>query len=898
MSAPPPSAAVSVTSAAASAGELPHAAGAAAVMAALATAETGLTAQEAQVRLHQHGANELPPVQPRPAWRRLLSQFNNVLIYLLLGSGVISLLLGHGVDAGVIFAVVLINGLVGFIQEGRAEAALRSILAMTRTQCRVLRDGAVVVRDSSGLVPGDVVVLQPGDRVPADLRLFFVRDLRTDESALTGESQPVSKRIASLAVSTPLAERDNLAFMGTLAVAGTGNGVVVATGSRTEIGAINALVQQGQLPDTPLQRQLRQFAQQLTVGILGATGLILLFGVLVRQYTFADMFQAAIGIAVASIPEAIPAVVTVTLAIGVMRMARRKALVRRLPAVEVLGSVDVICSDKTGTLTTHQMTVREVVTADASPWTVDHNAATATLRSAAEVAVLCNDAQAQETPEGRLLEGDPTETALLGFAMDLGLSPEALRAARPRRDLLPFHAEQRFMATRHGDTPDGDWLAVKGAPEVLLRVCTRQAHDAGEQPLDSAFWHTQVEDLARQGMRVMALARGPAPAGELQPDTVLRDLTLVALAGISDPPRPEARGAIARCHSAGIRVKMITGDNPVTAAAIGRELGLADTSVLTGPQLDAMAPEDLAEAVESVDIFARTSPANKLDLVRALQGRGHVVAMTGDGVNDAPALRTADIGIAMGQRGTDAAREAGDFVLTDDNFTVIADAVEEGRTVFDNIHKSIAYILPTSLAEATVITAAILLGVVLPITPAQVLWVNMTTAITLSLALVFEAPESNVMRRPPRDPAAAMVSLELLRRLILVAGTGAFIVFQLFSRDLAAGGSLEHARAVAVTTLVFIEIVYLFNCRFLHQSVLHPRVWSNPVPVILAVSAVLVLQAAFVYLPLMRNLFDVAPLSLVDWGGIAVATTSVLLVVEVEKAWTRWRLARQPQAAP
>ena len=888
-----------------------------AVAAVLQVSQSGLDSAEVADRRQRYGPNRLPLAPPRPAWLRFLSQFHNVLLYLLIGSGIISLLLDHLVDSGVIFAVVLINGIVGYIQEGRAEAALRAILSMTRTRARVLRDGSLQEIDSEELVPGDMVVLNAGDRVPADLRLVQVKGLQCNESALTGESQPVNKQPAPLAPGTDLAERTNMAYMGTLVSGGQARGLVCRTGINTQIGSINTLVQQVRWPRTPLQNQLQRFAGQLTVAILVLAASVMAFGIYLRGYEFADMFQVAIGIAVASIPEAIPAVVTVTLAIGVMRMARRKVLVRRLPAVEVLGSVDVICSDKTGTLTSNIMTLRELVTAShtytveaaGSPGkeTAQHSSDTGSggqvyrdgepgavsagedwqLLAAARVAALCNDAVISGDGPQRELQGDPTETALLVFALHAGLKAAQLRSEHLRLDHVPFEAEHRFMATLHRDSKGESWLAVKGAPERLLDSCTRQLGDRGPEPLQHGYWQEQLERLGRNGMRVLALAMKTAHDGQpMAHDQVLDGLMLVGLAGISDPPRPEAITAVANCHSAGIRVKMITGDKPVTAAAIGHELGLDAGAVLTGRELDTMDEDQLAGAVESVDVFARTSPANKLQLVEALQKRHHVVAMTGDGVNDAPALRKANIGVAMGEKGTDAAREASDFVLMDDNFASIAEAVSQGRTVFDNIHKSIVFILPTSMAEATVITAAVLMGLVLPITPAQVLWVNMTTAITLSLALVFEAGEANVMSRPPRDTRSAILSRQMMLRLMLVAASGALIVFLLFRHYLAQGADVEYARAVAVTALVFVESFYLLNCRFLYHSIFSAHMLRNPMPVIVAIAAVMLLQLGFCYLPIMQRLFEVAPIAAGDWLLIAASASTILFVVELEKAVT------------
>lgn len=888
------------------------------VLAALSATIAGLRRDEVEQRRRRYGRNALPPPRVRSPWRRFFSQFNNVLIWLLVGSGLVSLLFAHYVDSGVIFGVVLINGVVGFVQEGRAEEALRSILVMTRTHSLVLRDGMLVTVDSEELVPGDVVALRAGDRVPADLRLLEVQDLHCDESALTGESLPVSKQIHRLPEDTVLAERTNMAYMGTMVTRGTGRGVVCHISVASQLGSINALVQQVRLVNTPLHEKLARFARVLSAAILALSAAVIMIGTLLRGYAFADMVQAAIGIAVASIPEALPAVVTVTLAFGVLRMAHRRALVRRLPAVEVLGSVDVICADKTGTLTANVMSVRQLRTAGGNYLVEGEGYAPIgrivraaegdrgeagndpLLREAAMIALLCNDANLTQDRQGWLLHGDPTEGALLAFAGRAGLPHPGDGAHHPRLQAIPFNAEHRYMVTRHSAAAGTDWLAVKGAPDRLLEFCSSQLVKGGVEPLDLGFWQQQLHAMAAQGMRVMGLARRELPHDQpLARAQAESGLTLVALAGLSDPPRPEAVAAVARCQAAGIRVKMITGDNPITAAAIGRELGLDARKVLTGKELDQLTPEQLVEQASTTDIFARTSPANKLQLVEALQSQGRVVAMTGDGVNDAPALRQANIGIAMGQRGTDAAREAADFVLTDDNFVSIADAVAAGRTVYDNIYKSIIFILPTSIAEAAVITVAILFGIVLPVSPAQVLWVNMATEITLSLALIFERAEADIMRRPPRPAGAAIIGRGMLLRLFLVAGCGAAIVFWLFHFSLMRGASLEYARAVAVTALVFFEAFYLFNCRFLQETIFHRRILQGSRPALVAIAAALLLQWGFCYLPFMQALFDVAAIAPADWLLIAAATALILPVVELEKLLQRWLgAARYHRPAP
>ncbi len=744
-----------------------------ALLASLSTTLRGLSSEEAARRLRTDGPNQLPSTPPTPAWQRLLRQFRSLFIYVLIGSALLSYALGHLVDAGVILAVVVINGLIGFVQEGKAEEALNAILSMSTTHCLTLRDGELHSVPSEALVPGDIVALQAGDRVPADLRLVQCNALAVDESALTGESQASAKSLGRVPEDCPLAERHNMVFMGTMLVAGAARGVVTHTGSSTQIGKINTLVASVPLQATPLQKQLAALARNLTLWVLVLCACVVAYGMGVHHYAFGDMLQSAIAIAVAAIPEELPAIVTIVLAIGVMRMARHSALVRRLPAVEVLGSVDIICTDKTGTLTANAMTVRSLVVAgarfqvggegydpvgqiegDTAPWS-------AVLDEAALVGALCNDAGISQQADGHWqVNGDPTEGALWVLARKRTPDMARVAARYPRRDALPFDPEKRYMVTLHDGPRDTQVMALKGAPEALLPLCPLQLTREGAQPLNGAYWQEQTQALAAQGMRVIALARAhPSPSDTpLRHEALPRTLTLLALVGISDPPRAEAVAAIADCYRAGIRVKMITGDNPVTAQAIGRELGFASDTVLTGQELDALSPEALACAADEVDIYARTSPANKLQLVAALQGRRHVVAMTGDGVNDAPALRRADIGVAMGMKGTDAAREAADIVLTDDNFATIASAVTVGRTVYDNTLKSILFMLPTNLAEAGIVLLAILFGWSLPITAPQILWINMVTTVTLSLALALEMTERDTMSHPPRPYGQGLIT--------------------------------------------------------------------------------------------------------------------------------------------
>ncbi len=871
------------------------------------TGEGGLTPLKVSELRALYGENALPVAPPKPAWKRFLSQFHNVLIYVLIGSGLLSALLQHYVDSGVILAVVIVNAIVGFIQEGKAEDALRAIMSMTKSQCMVVREGELETIDSSELVPGDVVMLQAGDRVPADIRFFFCKDLRCDESALTGEAQPVGKSLDTLAEDTPLAERKNMAYMGTMVTFGLARGIVTQTGLKTQIGQISEMVGNVSLTQTPLQQQLARFAHQLTVGIIIIAVATMIFGVLLHSYSVNEMLQAAIGIAVSSIPEGLPAIVTIALAIGVQRMAKSRALVRRLPSVEVLGSVDVICSDKTGTLTANAMTAREVYTAigyyrvSGEGYIPEGGVTLATndekvligqdacFTQACAIALLCNDARIEHENKQWKLHGDPTEGALLTLALKHGLSEQQMSRDWPRADIIPFDSEKRYMATLHHNMDGETCLMVKGAPERILDYSSQQFGVSGFEAIDKASWLKVTDDFANRGMRVMALAMKQYPNSPqtVSHDDVESELIMVGLVGISDPPRPEAIASIAMCKTAGVRVKMITGDSPITATAIGRELGLNVLQVLTGQELDKLSEEELALAVEQTDVFARTSPANKLQLVNALQKNRHVVAMTGDGVNDAPALKKANIGVAMGLKGTDAAKEAADFVLTDDNFSTIATAIREGRTVYDNIVKSIIFILPTNLAEALVIFVAIMFGLMMPITPAQILWVNMITAVTLALALAFEGTERGVMKRPPRPFGQGLFSAELLMRMLLVGALGATIVFTLFYTYRSNGSSIEYARTIAVNTLVMIEVFYLFNCRVISETIFSSDFFKNTRPMVIAVITVIGLQTAFTYLPLSQRLFGLESISLEDWLIIVIASAPLMFIVEGEKLLQR-----------
>jgi magnesium-transporting ATPase (P-type) len=871
----------------------------------LVTSPVGLSAQAVSQRRAQYGSNRLAPPKRQSVWQRFLLQFHNVLIYVLLAAGGITTLLGHWLDAGVIFGVVVINALIGFIQEGRAEQALDAIRSLLSPHAIVTRNGERHEIPAEQLVPGDIVHIASGDRVPADLRLIDVKSLRLTEAALTGESLAVDKQVDAVAETAALGDRASMAWSGTLVSYGQGSGVVVATGSETELGRISTLLASVEQLTTPLLQLMTRFGQWLAGAILLLSALIFGFGVWVRDYPASDMFLAAVGLAVAAIPEGLPAIMTITLAIGVTRMAHRHAIIRRLPAVETLGAVSVICTDKTGTLTRNEMTVQTVIGADpvfdvsGSGYAPDGgfsqggkpvDAAHPLLQAVAIAALLCNDAELHQTDAGWQLAGDPTEGALLTLAMKAGLDPQQLRGNWARTDVIPFESEHRFMATLNHDHDGHGFIYLKGAPERVLALCSNQRGTAHDAALDAATWQPRMDAAAAQGMRLLALAtrRGDAETALNFTDIEDGGFTLLAVLGLADPPREAAIEAVATCRNAGIRVKMITGDHAATALAIGRQLGLDETShAVTGADIETLDDAGLRAAVSQTDIFARASPAHKLRLVEALQSLGHITAMTGDGVNDAPALRRADVGIAMGKKGTEAAREAAEMVLADDNFASIAHAVEEGRTVYGNLQKALIFILPTNAAQAGMVLIAILLGLTLPITPVQILWVNMVTAVTLALALAFERPEPEAMRQPPRNPKQPLLTHFMLWRIafvtvFLVAGS-----LGLFLWETGRGLALDSARTAAINALVMGEIFYLFNCRRLTAPVIGWSAFRGNRAVLIAIGVLVVLQGLFTYLPALQALFATTPLDLASWGRICLFGLMVYIGVEIEKAVIR-----------
>jgi len=888
-----------------------HAQDSASVGRQLEVGDGGLTHAQAAQRLAAHGPNRLPEARRRGPLMRLLLQFHNVLLYVMLGAASITAWLGHWVDTGVLLAAVVINAIIGFIQEGKAESALASIRAMLSPQAIVLRDGTRHEIDAAALVPGDLVLLASGDRVPADLRLIQVKDLRIDEAALTGESVPVDKGTAPVAADAALGDRSGMAYSGTLVTYGQGRGLVVATGRATEIGRIDTMLGDVKLQATPLLRQIDRFGRVLAVAILLLAAMTFAFGVWLRGHAPSEMFMMVVALAASAIPEGLPAIMTVTLALGVQRMARRQAIVRRLPAVEALGSVSVICSDKTGTLTRNEMTVQRVVCAGldvavsgagytpegefrAGAHAIDPDRHPA-LALALRAGVLCNDARLAEQAGRWAVVGDPTEGALLVLGHKAGLVHAHVDAAWPRCDSIPFESQHRFMATAHRDDEGEPWIFVKGAPEKMLEISTLELGPDGERPIDVDTWRRMATDIAARGLRLLGLAcRRAAPRGEgLRFDDVTEGYTMLALVGIADPPREEAVRAVADCHAAGIRVKMITGDHAETARTIGAQLAIGTGKpALTGAELELMDDAALRRVAMEVDVFARASPEHKLRLVQALQADGQVVAMTGDGVNDAPALKRADVGVAMGRKGTEAAKEAADVVLADDNFATIAAAVREGRAVYDNIRKFILFMLPTNGGEALVVIAAILFELTLPMTPAQVLWINMVTSSTLGLALAFEPAERDIMRRRPRPPGESLLSGFFAWRVAMVSVLMMAAALTLFLWELSRGTSLETARTMAVSAIVVAEMFYLLNSRFVFAPALNRAGLSGNRVVAGALVACLLLQLAFVHLPWLQGVFGSTALGAAEWALVALAGLSVFVLAELEKlAMRRWHRA-------
>ena len=866
--------------------------------------EKGLDTFEVQRRAQEFGPNALSARKGKSPLERFILQFHQPLIYILILAGVITAALGEVVDSAVIAGVVLANAVVGYIQEAKAAGALEALARSMVTEATVVRAGTTRRIPAGELVPGDLVVLRSGDKTSADLRLIFVKNLQVDESALTGESLPVQKDVGKLPHETVLADRRNMAYASTMVTYGQATGVVVSIGDHTEIGQISRMVADADELATPLTRKIAQFSNLLLWAILALAALTFAAGVL-RGETATSMFMAAVALAVGAIPEGLPAAVTVILAMGVSRMSARGAIIRNLPAVETLGSATVICSDKTGTLTQNQMTVTRVfagggghgvtgVGYDYAGIVEGDGAGNAALRQTLLAGLLCNDTRIELGEGGAVVIGDPTEAALRIVAAKAGLDTEDESLRLPRLDTLPFESQHQYMVTLHGQGQGAPRLALfKGAVEALFeRADSSMLPDGSTEPLNADELRGEAERMASQGLRVLAMAQKELAAGtdSVRHEDVASGLVFLGLQGMIDPPRPEAVAAVAAFHKAGVQVKMITGDHALTAAAIGSQLGLGGPAcsdalscgVLTGARMAEMSDERLLSAAAETAVFARVAPEQKLRLVMALQARGKIVAMTGDGVNDAPALKQADIGVAMGITGTEVSKGAAVMILTDDNFATIEAAVEEGRGVYDNLLKFIVWTLPTNLGEGLVILVAVLLGVALPILPVQILWINMTTAVCLGLTLAFEPKEPGIMERLPRDAGQPILDRELLIRIVLVGAILLLAAFGLFKWELSATGNEALARTVAVNVFVVVEAFYLFNSRSFSLSPMALGFWSNPW-LLGGFALTMALQLGFTYLPAMNLLFGSAPMDLLAWGKVLAVGMAAFVVVELEK---------------
>ncbi len=873
------------------------------------TSTEGLTDETAQERLKTHGPNALPGGKKTGPLKRFLKQFQNVLIYILLAAAGVTALLQEWLDMAVILGVVGVNAVIGFIQEGKAERALDAIRGMLSPGATVLRNGQKREIDAADVVPGDIVHLRSGNKVPADLRITKSRNGQVDEAILTGESNPVNKQDDPVAENEALGDRQSMAYSGTIVTHGQIEGVAVATGEDTEIGKISAMVSRVESLQTPLLRRIETFGRYLALTILLLSGLMFAIGTLGLDQPAAELFLPVISLAVAAIPEGLPAIMTITLALGVQRMARRNAIIRRLPAVETLGSVTVICADKTGTLTRNEMTVTEIVTADArysvsgsgyepegsfrredkeiSP-REDHG-----LMELARGGLLATEAGLQREDDRWMIQGSPTEGSIVVLARKAGLERDAEQNERPRLEMLPFESERKYSAALHKERDGENCLYVNGAPERILELCDSARSGNDRIPLDRDHWLQYEKELAESGLRVLAIARKDVDSESLDPD-MIEDLTLLGLVGMLDPPREEAIRAVEQCQHAGITVKMITGDHVLTAGSIAAAMGIGEgKKAISGKDLEYAEGEELKRLVEKHDVFARSSPEHKLKIMEALQGEHQVVAMTGDGVNDAPALKRADIGVAMGIKGSEAAKEASEMVLADDNFATIERAVEEGRTIYDNLIKTILFLLPTNGAQSLVVIGSLLFFFdSMVTTPVQILWINMVTAVTLAMSLAFEPPETEIMDRPPRPPREPILSKLLLWRIGLVSlliGGAAIAMFQWFLETV----PIETARTIAINTIVACQVFYLFSCRFFDSPACTPRGFLGNRKILLAIGILVLLQIPFTYWTPAQTLFGTASLSAGHWGWILLVGIAVFVLVELEKTIIAWWKRKQ-----
>jgi Ca2+-transporting ATPase len=870
----------------------------------LQTSEEGLSEAQAKKHLETYGPNKIAEEKKTSRLQIFIRQFSSPLIYILLIAALVTFLLQSYTDTGVILTIVLFNAIIGFIQEFKAEESMRALKRLMVPKAKVLRENREKEITSEELVPGDMVLLTSGAKVPADLRLTNTLELKIDESILTGESVPAEK------ITKPIKDNNlspgdqrNMAFMGTVVVNGRGRGVVVTTGSQTVLGSIATEVKETEEIQAPLQQKFHQFSKRIGLIVLAASILLFLIGIFIGE-NFKEMFMTAVAAAVATIPEGLPVVLTIALAVGVRRMAKRHAIIRKLAAVETLGSTTVICTDKTGTLTKNEMTVKvifdgehvfDVTGSGYDPegeilheWMVPTEEERKNLFMALRIGLLCNESRLYEENGECKVDGDPTEGALIVSALKGGLNPEKEKNFYEQTAILPFESERGFMATLHVHRNDHKKLFfIKGAPEKVLDLCTSCLTAEG---LRTEAILQMADRFAKEGMRVLAMAYREVPETmeELNENNVRGSYVLAGIQGMIDPPRSEVMDAIKGCRQAGIRVVMITGDHPTTAMAIGKMLSIShDTSkALTGSDVEGMSDDQLSVKVREVSVFARVAPNHKLRIVDQLMRQGEIVAVTGDGVNDAPALKKGHIGVAMGKKGTDVAKEASDMVITDDNFATIFSAVEEGRVVFDNIRKVVFFLIPTGVAAIVSIIGSILMGLPMPYTPSQLLWINLVTNGFQVIALTFEPKERNVLNRPPRDPQEGVMSRILIERTILVGLLISVGVIFKFTHALEGEVSLDRARTVAVTTMVFFQFFQAWNSRSESQSIFQISFFSNPW-IVYGLMASILAQLAAIYLPALQWIFKTEPLTLLEWVKIAAISLTVILLVEVDKGLRR-----------
>jgi len=867
--------------------------------------KSGLSSEEVQKRIETYGKNIITPKEKQSAIVRFLLQFHQPLIYILLAATVVTFFLEEYIDSAVIFAVVLVNAIIGYIQETKALKAINALTKQMSAKATVLRQGKKQEINAEQLVPGDIVFLKSGDKIPADLRLFEIRDLKADESALTGESVAVEKSTAPVPIENLIGDRFSIGFSSTNITYGQGKGMVVATGDDTQVGKIQQSIASAEELETPLTKKIASFSHLLLKVILVLAAVVIVIGYL-RGESFGEIFMVAVALAVGSIPEGLPVAVTIMLALGVSKMAKRKAIIRKLVAVETLGSTNVICSDKTGTLTENQMTVQQLFDGERyftvtglgynpdgafkSNDSVIKPESYHALSLCLKAGTLCNDSVLKKKEGLWIIEGDPTEGALLVSAIKGGYTADDLEKTYPRINAIPFESEYQYMATLHGGKEP--LIFLKGSAEVLLEKCEHGYNSANELiTLDKASILSNVEKMAEKGLRVLAFAMKKPEQGlqEINHQDTASGLIFLGLQGMIDPPRKEVIEAVALCQKAGIEVKMITGDHALTAATIAAEIGLEGEKTgdklvaVTGKELQQLDDDAFSKTANSVSVFARVSPDQKLRLVKALQEKGKIVAMTGDGVNDGPALKQANIGVAMGITGTDVAKDASDMVLTDDNFSSIEGAVEEGRGVFDNLTKFIVWTLPTNLGEGLVILAAVVIGAQLPILPVQLLWINMTTAIFLGLMLAFEPKEPGIMDKPPRPADLPILTKDLILRTILVGFLMMAAAFGLYLYEVnSLGHSASYGQTVATTVFVLMESAYLLNCRSLVRPLKDIGFFSNGW-IFAGIAGMLLFQLLFVYSPWLNILFSSAPLEPISWLRIVGAAIFLFVIVSVEK---------------